>query len=182
MLIQSPSPSRAPKGKATSGDAPSGKGLRIAIVAARYNESLVDALLDCTRRSLAVSGVRHPLTVRVPGSYEIPCVVMRLARSRRFHALIALGMILQGKTSHADHIAMACAIHLQRIAVETGIPVIHQILTPRTLRDARARISPRGVEAAQAAIEMAAIVGNLKCKMGNGKFKIFNHGSSKPSA
>ncbi|MBI4024992.1 MAG: 6,7-dimethyl-8-ribityllumazine synthase [Verrucomicrobia bacterium] len=137
--------------------------LRIAIVAARFNASLTDALLGSALETLSQAGVTRINTVRVPGSYEIPVVVMRLARSRRYHAIIALGVILQGRTSHAEHIAVACAIHLQRIAIETGVPVIHQVLTPRNVRDARARVRLRGVEAAQAALEMSRLMRALDC-------------------
>ncbi len=134
----------------------------IAIVAARYNTSLVDALLHYTIETLSKNGVRSVKTVRVPGSYEIPVVAMRLAKSRRYHAVIALGVVLQGKTLHAEHIVEACSVNLQRIAIETGVPVIHQILTPKSRRDALARLRLRGMEAAKTAIEMAKAMKNLK--------------------
>ncbi len=134
------------------------RGLRIGIVAARYNSELTDALLQHTLETLSRNGALSVKVFRVPGSYEITVVAMRLARSRKYHVLIALGVVLQGKTAHADHIAAASAINLQRIAMETGIPVIHQVLTPKTLRDAKERIQLRGSEAAQAAMEMALIM------------------------
>lgn len=143
----------------------SAQKIRVAIVAARYNSSIADTLLDHTLRTLTRFGVRQVKTVRVPGSYEVPVVVAQLARFGKFHVIIALGVVLQGKTSHADHIAQACAVTLQQIMVETGVPVIHQILTPRNLRDARARVRLRGIEAAQTAIEMAVTMNNVKCKM-----------------
>jgi 6,7-dimethyl-8-ribityllumazine synthase len=134
------------------------KGLKVAIVAACYNPSLTDALLRATVETLSKSGVHHPKIVRVPGSYEVPVVVAKLARSRRYEVIIALGVVLQGKTSHAEHITLSSTLNLQRLSLETGIPIIHQILTPRNLRDARARVRMRGVEAAQVAIEMAGII------------------------
>ena len=135
--------------------------LHIAVIAARYNASLVDALLRYTLEALSKNGVRSVKTVRVPGSYEIPVVAMRLAKSRRYHAIIALGVVLQGKTLHAEHIVEACSINLQRIAVETGVPVIHQILTPKSERDALARLHLRGMEAAKTAMEMAETMKRL---------------------
>jgi len=138
------------------------KGLRLVVVAARYNPDLVDGLLRHTLGVLRQAGLRDVEAIRVPGSYEIPAVAMRLARSRKYHAIIALGVVLQGRTAHADHIATACAIHLQQIALETGVPVIHQVLSPRNRRDARVRLRLRGEEAAHSAIAMAELMRTLK--------------------
>jgi len=143
------------KKKSLSPARSSTKRLCLAIVAASYNPTLADGLLRHTLSALAAAGVHKIRTVRVPGSYEIPVVAMRLARSRKYHAIIALGVVLQGKTAHADHISMASAVNLQRIAMESGVPVIHQILTPRNHRDAMARLRLRGAEAARTAIAMA---------------------------
>lgn len=139
-------------------------GFRVAIVAARYNSILMEALLASTEKTLRQLGVtsRGVRAIRVPGSYEIPMIVARLARSHRYDAIIALGIVLRGKTAHAEHIGTACAIHLQAIAVETGVPVVYQILTPRHRRDARERIKIRGIEAAHTAVEMAKIVSQSK--------------------
>jgi 6,7-dimethyl-8-ribityllumazine synthase len=138
------------------------RNLKIAIVAAQYNPELVDVLLDCTVSILSKNKVKVIDAVRVPGSYEIPLIVSKLARSKKYHAIIALGIVFQGKTSHADHITFACTIHLQQISIETGIPVIHQILTPKNLKDAKDRIQIRGVEAANSAIQMAQIISELR--------------------
>ena len=137
---------------------------RFAIVAARYNAGLTDALLRSALEALSRAGATRIDTVRVPGSYEVPVVVARLAGSGNYDAILSLGVVLQGKTLHAEHITLACAINLQRIAIETGVPVIHQILTPRNAREAAARVRLRGVEAAQTAIEMAITMRNVKCK------------------
>jgi 6,7-dimethyl-8-ribityllumazine synthase len=138
------------------------RSLRFAIVAARFNPELTDALLEATRKTLARCGVGHVDTLRVPGSYEVPMVVGQLARKRKYAAIVALGVILQGETLHAEHIGMASTVNLQRIAIETGVPVIHQILTPRKPADARRRVHLRGVEAGQAAIEMALLMRRLR--------------------
>jgi 6,7-dimethyl-8-ribityllumazine synthase len=141
--------------------------LRIGVIAARYNRDLCDALLASTLETLGALGAKRVEVRRVPGSYEIPVLAMALARSGRFDAVVALGVVLQGGTSHAEHIASADAVNLQRIAVETGVPVVHQVLTPRTERDARARVRLRGEEAARAAVEMAATMKNAKRPMKN---------------
>jgi len=136
----------------------SARALRIGIVAAQYNSVLVDTLLGYTKSALSKHGVR---VVRVPGSYEIPIVVAKLARSKKFDSIIALGIVFQGKTTHADHITLACTINLQKISIETGVPVIHQILTPKNIRDAKDRLKIRGMEAAQTAIQMAQVMREL---------------------
>jgi len=138
--------------------------LRFAIVASRYNAELVDTLLQHTIETFSRAGVREVDVYRVPGSYEIPVVVSQLADSKNYQSVLALGVVLQGKTSHADHIALACAIHLQAIAVKTKTPIIHQILTPKNTKDARARVEVRGVEAAQTALEMAGVMFEIKTK------------------
>lgn len=136
--------------------------LRIGVIAARYNRSLCDVLLESARATLAQLGARKVVVRRVPGAYEIPVLAARMARSGNYDALIALGVVLQGNTSHAEHLAAADAVNLQRLAVETEVPVIHQILTPRTEGDARARVRLRGEEAARAAVEMAEVMRDAK--------------------
>ncbi|NUN92960.1 MAG: 6,7-dimethyl-8-ribityllumazine synthase [Verrucomicrobiae bacterium] len=132
---------------------------RIGVIAARYNRSLCDALLESALATLAKLGARKVVVCRVPGAYEIPVLAARMARSGNYDVLVALGVVLQGGTSHAEHLAAADAVNLQRLAVETEVPVIHQVLTPRTEGDARARVRLRGEEAARAAVEMAATMG-----------------------
>ena len=148
------------KSKASPRTTPAAKKLRVGIVAASYNPELVDALLHATQTTLLRAGIRSLKVVRVPGSYEIAVAVAALARSRKFDVLLALGVVIQGKTSHAEHITLATTINLQCIAVETGVPVIHQILSPKNVRDAKARVRVRGAEAAISAIRMAEIMKN----------------------
>lgn len=136
--------------------------MRFAVVTARFNPDLTDVLLQATRAELARCGVRRVDSLRVPGSYEVPTLVGLLARRKKYQAIVALGVILQGATLHAEHIGLAAAINLQRIAVETSVPVIHQILTPRNVADARRRVRLRGTEAAHAAVEMALLMSRLR--------------------
>jgi 6,7-dimethyl-8-ribityllumazine synthase len=138
-------------------------GLRFAIVCAEYNPEFTEPLLQAAERELRGAGARRKniFVIRVPGSFEIPVVAAWLARSRKYDAILALGVVFQGKTLHAQHILEAVAILLQKVAVETGIPIIHQVLSPASRADARKRTWPgpyhRGVEAARTAVRMALL-------------------------
>ena len=137
---------------------------RFAVVCADYNQEFTRPLLAAAERELLAAGCRakNILVARVPGSFDIPVVVQRLAATGKFDAIIALGVVLQGRTSHARHITQATAFHLQKIAIDTGVPVINQVLSPSSAADARKRTSGknfnRGVEAARAAIRMASLM------------------------
>src|SRR3989344_5265715 len=111
---------------------PSTTSGRFAIVCAEYNPEFSEPLLQAADRELRAAGARSKniFVVRVPGSFEIPVVAAQLARSGKFDAILALGVVLQGKTLHANHILEAVALQLQEIAVETGVPVIYQVLSP----------------------------------------------------
>lgn len=131
---------------------------RIGIVVSRFNEEYTEALLQSALKELH----GHPVSVvRVPGAYEIPLQAQRLAQSKKCDAVIALGVIWQGQTSHAGEIGRAVTDSLMRISLDTGIPVIHQVLGIKTEAEARARCMGkkfnRGIEAAHAALEMAAV-------------------------
>ena len=130
--------------------------LRLALVASTYNREYVDGLLDAA--TTALRG-HHLTTVRVPGSFEIPLQVQRLARTRRFAAVLALGVVWQGKTAHADEIVRAVTDALMRIMLETDVPVIHEVLSIKTEAEAKARCLGtklnRGREAAEAALALA---------------------------
>lgn len=132
--------------------------LRFAIVASTYNLEYVDGLLNAAAATLK----GHDITVvRVPGAFEIPLQVQRLARSKRFAAVLALGIVWQGKTAHADQIVRAVTDALMRIMLETDVPVIHEVLSIKTEAEAKARCFGkklnRGREAAEAALVMAAL-------------------------
>ena len=131
---------------------------RFALVASTYNREFVDGLLDSATAVLK----GHDLTiVRVPGAFEIPLQVQRLARTKRFAAVIALGIVWQGKTSHADEITRGVTDALMRIMLETDVPVVHEVLAIKTEAEARARCFGtklnRGREAAEAALELAKL-------------------------
>src|SRR5471032_1242495 len=126
---------------------------RFALVVSVFNREYTDALLASAQAALK----GHDLTVvRVPGAFEIPLQVQRLARTKRYDAVIALGLIWQGKTLHAQEILRAATDALMRISLETDVPVIHEVVCVSTEAEARARCMGtklnRGREAAQAAL------------------------------
>ena len=144
-----------------------GAGLRVALVAARFNEVVVDRLvsgaLDCLRRHGVADDDLE--LAWVPGSWEIPVVVRRLAASARFDAIVALGAVVRGQTAHFEYVA-GHAADVGRIAVETGVPVTLGILTTETFEQAVDRaggkLGNKGWEAALAAIETARLLADLK--------------------
>jgi 6,7-dimethyl-8-ribityllumazine synthase len=158
-------------------------GGRFAIVASRYNARYVDAMLAAARRELERAGAKTIQIVRVPGAYEIPIVVKRLARASRLtplsstarsatedhaslSAIICLGVILRGETVHAAHIGEAVSRALMQIQLEHEIPVVHEVLLLENEGQARARcLNPshnRGAEAAQTAMAMARVMEKLR--------------------
>jgi 6,7-dimethyl-8-ribityllumazine synthase len=129
---------------------------RFALVVSRYNQEYTDALLRSAQETL---GNYKTEVVRVPGAFEIPLQVQRLARTRKFAAVIALGVIWQGRTEHAREILRAVTDALMRISLETDVPVMHHVLAVKTEAEARARCFGtklnRGREAAEAALALS---------------------------
>ncbi len=140
-----------------------------AIVASRYNARYVDAMLRAARTVLKQAGAGKIEVVRVPGAYEIPVVAVRLARTRAdsLSAIICLGVILRGQTSHADHIGRAVSDALMEIQLRHEVPVIHEVLLLENEEQARARCLDgrfnRGTEAARTALEMARVLSRPPC-------------------
>jgi len=142
----------------------SARGLRIALVASRFNEFATSKLLQGALDCLAHHGADDSdiTVVRVPGSWEIPVVARRLAMSRAHDAVIALGVLIRGETSHFDLIAQQVARGLARIAEDTGVPVAMGVLAAQSAEQAMERCGGkhgnRGWEAAAAAIEAAGVM------------------------
>jgi 6,7-dimethyl-8-ribityllumazine synthase len=150
---------------------------RFAIVASQYNALYVDSMLAAAQAELERAGAKSVQVVRVPGAYEIPVVVARLARSAsdedarfthyasRPSAIICLGLILRGETVHAAHIGEAVSRALMEIQVRYELPIIHEVLLLENEKQARARcLDPkrnRGREAAQTALAMAQVMAAL---------------------
>jgi 6,7-dimethyl-8-ribityllumazine synthase len=136
-----------------------------AIVASRYNSEYVDAMLHAAREELLHAGARVRI-VRVPGAFEIPAAAARLAQPKRYAAIICLGVIFQGETSHAQHIGWGVTHALAQIQVQHKLPVIHGVFVFEKVKHARVRClgkkHNRGMEAAQTALEMARVMKNLR--------------------
>jgi 6,7-dimethyl-8-ribityllumazine synthase len=141
----------------------SAAGLRFGIVAARYNVDLTDALLSNCLDTLAKAGAdtRDIKIMRVPGSFEVTAAAAELARNGKCDCVIALGLLLEGETPHAQHIGNAVANGLTNVSIHFGVPTIFGIVTANTLKQARVRClgkkHNRGREAALTAIEMARL-------------------------
>lgn len=144
-----------------TGDADDASG-RYAIVASRFNAPVVDALVTGALNALEGHGVaRSEVTVvRVPGAFELPQTALRMARSARYDAVIALGAVIRGGTPHFEYVSSACAQGLARASLETEYPLVFGVLTTDDAEQARARAGGgkgnKGEEAALAALEMVS--------------------------
>ncbi|MCZ8130377.1 MAG: 6,7-dimethyl-8-ribityllumazine synthase [Steroidobacteraceae bacterium] len=143
------------------------RDLRFAIVATRFNELVVDRLVDGVVDALLRHGAseKNLELVRVPGAYEMPLAVRKLAQSRRYDAIVALGAVVRGQTAHFDFVAGECSSGVARVALETGVPVGFGVLTTETMEQALDRAGGKagnkGAEAALAALEMANLLKRL---------------------
>lgn len=147
--------------------APRGAGLRIAIVAARWNSFIVDKLVRGALDALLAHGVAADAItlVKVAGAFEIPLLVKTLAASGEQDAVIALGAVIRGDTPHFEFVAGECARGLTLASLETGIPVAFGVLTVDTLEQAVARSGDgednKGAEAAVTVLESIAVLREL---------------------
>jgi 6,7-dimethyl-8-ribityllumazine synthase len=140
---------------------------RFAVVAARFNHAVVQALVGGARDGLTRHGVADDAIdlVWVPGSFELPLVAQRLAGSGRYAAVICLGAVIRGDTDHYDHVAAGAAHGIVQAALATGVPVIFGVLTCDTLEQAVNRAGGKsgnkGFDAALTAIEMTNLIRQL---------------------
>lgn len=141
-----------------------GSGMRVAVVAASWHTVVMDGLLDGARRGLAEAGVTEVDEVRVPGSFELPVAAARLARTGRYDALVALGVVIRGGTPHFDYVCSAATDGLTSVSVDTGVPVGFGVLTCDDEQQALDRAGlpgsqeDKGHEAAGAAVATAAVL------------------------
>jgi 6,7-dimethyl-8-ribityllumazine synthase len=146
----------------------SAEGRSFGIVASRFNDFVVKALLEgaieAIRRHGGEAGAAD--VVWVPGSYEIPVVARELALSGRYDALICLGAVIRGATAHFDYVAGGAAGGISNVALETGVPVIFGVITTESIEQAIERagtkMGNKGFEAAVSAMEMADIMAKLR--------------------
>ena len=138
-----------------------GKGLKIAIVASRFNEFITSKLIGGARDGLLRHGTDDDdITLAwVPGAFEIPSAAKKLAESGAFDAVICLGAVIRGATSHYDYVCAEVSKGIAQIALATGVPVIFGVLTTENIEQAIERAGTKsgnkGFECAEDAIEMA---------------------------
>lgn len=152
----------------------SAQGFSFAIVVSRFNESITARLLDGALDGLIRHGADPDKidVVKVPGAFEIPVTVERLASSHRYDAVICLGAIIRGATPHFDYIAGEAARGVAAVARKRGVPTIFGVVTANTIEQAIERsgtkLGNKGFEAALAAIEMAHLFAQLDKEEGEG--------------
>jgi 6,7-dimethyl-8-ribityllumazine synthase len=145
-----------------AGDA---RRLKVGVVVSTFNEVVTAGLLRGALEALRAAGAVDPTVVRVPGSFELPVVARTLAETGH-DCVVALGAVIEGETDHYQHVATQAIAGLQRVAVETGVPVGLGVLTTRRVEQARARSLPgpgnKGAEAALAAVCTAEALRELR--------------------
>ena len=143
------------------------RDLRFCVVITRFNDFVVEPLLRGALDALKRHGAadKQIEIVRVPGAFDLPVAARKLALSRRYEALIALGAVIRGQTPHFDYVAGECASGLARIALESGVPIAFGVLTTDTMEQAVDRAGGKagnkGADAALTALEMANLLRRL---------------------
>jgi 6,7-dimethyl-8-ribityllumazine synthase len=142
--------------------------LRFAVLAARFNEFIVDQLVKGAVETLRRHGAsdKQIEIVRVPGAFDMPVVARKLALSKRYDAIVALGAVIKGATAHFDYVAGECAGGLARVANDTGVPVAFGVLTTDTIEQAIERAGTKagnkGADAAVTALELANLLRKIE--------------------
>ena len=149
-------------GKAFEGSG-KGAGLRIAVVTARFNAEITERMRTGAREGLRAAGVGDEDVdeAYVPGAFELPLAAKRLAEGGRYDAVICIGAVIQGETSHDTYVAGQAAAGIQRAALDTGVPIIFGVITTNTRELALDRAGGRtnkGADAAATAIAMATLL------------------------
>jgi 6,7-dimethyl-8-ribityllumazine synthase len=148
-----------------------GSGLRFAIVVSRFNKVITERLLSASLEALEKSGVAKAdiEIVEVPGAFELPLASKKLANKGQYDALIAIGCVIRGETSHYDYVCSETARGLQLAQMDTGVPIIFCVLTCETQEQAMARAGGdhgnKGFDSGLAAIEMARLSQKLSGKV-----------------
>jgi 6,7-dimethyl-8-ribityllumazine synthase len=142
-------------------------GLKIAVVVARFNQFVTDRLLEGATDAFVRHGgnLEDLEVVRVPGAFELPLAVRRLAQGGRYDGVVALGAVIRGETPHFDYVSSAAAGGLAAVMNETGVPVGFGLLTTNTVEQAidraGAKAGNKGGEAMLTAIEMVNLLKTL---------------------
>lgn len=138
-----------------------------AIVVSRYNDSITRKLLDGAVQTLTQHGVADDAidVVWVPGAWELPVVAQRLATSGLYSAVLCLGAVIRGETTHDEHINRSVSLALKDISLQTGLPVLFGVLTCNSMEQAIHRaggnVGNKGIECAEAALEMVSLLQQL---------------------
>jgi 6,7-dimethyl-8-ribityllumazine synthase len=133
---------------------------RVAIVVARFNPEITARLSDLCRNELLKAGVaeKNIAVYAAPGAYELPFVARKVARTKRFDAVICFGCVIKGDTTHDVYVATWASVGIGQASLETGVPILYGVLTPKNEKQARDRAKPgplnRGKELALSALEM----------------------------
>lgn len=142
----------------------SAKGLRIALVASRFNDIIVDRLVGGSVDYLTRHGLdpKSITLVRIPGAFELPIVCQKLAKSGKYHGIVALGAIIRGATPHFDFVANEASKGLAHVSLETGVPIGFGLLTTENIEQAVERAGSKagnkGVDAAAAMLETIRVL------------------------
>jgi 6,7-dimethyl-8-ribityllumazine synthase len=148
-------------------------GLRIAVLASRFNETITKSLLDGAMSALRRHGLDDAsITVAwVPGAFELPLTAKRLASSGEYDAIVCLGAVIRGATTHYDYVCSQAASGIARASLDTGVPIIFGVLTTENIEQAIERSGTKagnkGFDSAVAAIEMADLLRQLPKGQGN---------------
>lgn len=143
-------------------------GLRFAIVVSRFNDFITERLLDAAVDTLVRHGAEASDidVVWCPGSFEIPLVARTAAETQKYDAVICLGAVIKGATTHYDHVCAQAASGIARVGMDTNVPTIFGVITTETIEQAVERAGTKagnkGADAALAAIEMANVLSALK--------------------
>ncbi len=144
------------------------RGFRFGVVVSRFNSFITDRLLAATLDSLTAAGAtsRQIRVVRVPGSFEIPLAARKLASAGRMDAIVCIGCVIRGETSHYEYVCNEVARGIQLAQMDSGVPMIFCVLTCDTLEQAVDRAGlkggNKGADAGLAAIEMASLMKKLR--------------------
>ncbi|HTG00061.1 MAG TPA: 6,7-dimethyl-8-ribityllumazine synthase [Nitrospirota bacterium] len=145
----------------------SGKGLKVGIVAARFNDFITSRLVEGALDGLQRHGVAESdiEILKVPGAYEIPLAAKKMAQAKKYDAVICLGAVIRGATPHFEYVSAEVSKGVAAISLETGIPAIFGVLTTDTIEQAIERAGTKsgnkGWDAALSAIEMANVIKQL---------------------
>lgn len=146
----------------------SGEGMRVGVVVARFNHLITRRLLDGCEARLRQLGCDEPDVMWVPGAFELPLGAQAAARTGRYDALVAIGVVVRGDTAHFDYVCRAVTDGIRQVGLEERLPLAFCVVTTETVEQALVRAARpgepgvnKGAEAADAAVEMASLLARI---------------------